>query len=307
MWREILGLGAFIVMFWNVENFFDPFDDPLKNDNEYTAAAVTRWTWSRFEKKRDLIGKSVIATASSTGTLPAIVALAEVENRLVARQLAAKGPLAELGYGYILRESPDPRGIDVALLYHKELFKPLVTDSLRVEGFDTRDILYVKGVARHSGDTLHILVNHWPSKRGGAAKSQPRRDAVKRLLEAFCDSLLQSDPRCLMIAVGDFNDTEPAVRPLKRCSPKPQTREIGGTLKYKGRWETIDHCFVSEAVEAEAEIFAPGFLLEEDKNYLGVKPRRTYIGRRYNGGVSDHLPVLLKIELCDPGSCDPQQ
>ena len=476
MRREILRLAAFVVMFWNVENFFDPFDDPLKNDNEYTAEAVTHWTWGRFEKKRDLIGKAVIASASVTGELPAIIGLAEVENRLTVRQIAAKSPLAELGYGYIHRESPDQRGIDVAMLYRKDRFRPIVVDSLRVSGFETRDILYVKGLViggaasafdggNHdsngigegpgggrvsdvnredpgggigsnsigeapgggrvsdgligAGDTLHIFVNHWPSKRGGAAKSQPRRDSVKALLTAFCDSILTADPCCRIIAMGDFNDTDPEALPLHRCTPVPPevfnsvspsdftsmlpasftgiqpetadgghpdgsqtigghpdndhlaaghpstgssqagrphtvtgTPTVAGTLKYRGRWEIIDHFFVSDALSghipgscipadivsaetagpvegveasdaqatadtqsaaavADAEsvkpasaamavIFAPGFLLEEDKSYLGVKPRRTYIGPRYNGGVSDHLPILLKISGSNP-------
>lgn len=382
-------------MFWNVENFFDPFDDPLKNDNEYTAEAVTHWTWGRFEKKRDLIGKAVIASASVTGELPAIIGLAEVENRLTVRQIAAKSPLAELGYGYIHRESPDQRGIDVAMLYRKDRFRPIVVDSLRVSGFETRDILYVKGLViggaasafdggNHdsggngespggdigssgigespggsrvsdgligAGDTLHIFVNHWPSKRGGAAKSQPRRDSVKALLTAFCDSILTADPCCRIIAMGDFNDTDPEAPPLHRCTPVPPAA-FAGTLKYRGRWEIIDHFFVSDALSghipgscipadtvsaetagpvegveasdaqatadtqsaaavadaesvkpasaARAVIFAPGFLLEADKSYLGVKPRRTYIGPRYNGGVSDHLPILLKISGSNP-------
>ena len=115
MWREIgAALGALVIMFWNVENLFDPFDDPLKNDDEFTARAERHWTWDRFVRKCDGIAQTVLAAADEAGELPALVGLAEVENRLAVSHLARKTVLAELGYGYVHRESPDERGIDVA-------------------------------------------------------------------------------------------------------------------------------------------------------------------------------------------------
>ena len=133
-----------VVMFWNVENYFDPFNDPLTNDTEFTPGAERHWTWQRFEKKRDGLAQAIVSVADEYGELPALVGLAEVENRLVVSQLVRKTMLAELGYDFVHRESPDERGIDVALLYRKDVLRVVAVDSLRVPGFETRDILYVQ-------------------------------------------------------------------------------------------------------------------------------------------------------------------
>ncbi|MBQ4013053.1 MAG: hypothetical protein II607_03965, partial [Bacteroidales bacterium] len=144
MWREIFTALVAVVMFWNVENLFDPFDDPLKNDDEFTSVAQRHWTWPRFEAKRDGIAQTILAAGDVWGELPALVGLAEVENRLVVSQLVRKTLLEELGYGFVHRESPDERGIDVALLYRKDVFRVAAVDSLQVPGVVTRDILYVR-------------------------------------------------------------------------------------------------------------------------------------------------------------------
>lgn len=299
-------VGGWVAMFWNVECLFDPFDDPLKNDDEFTAKALRHWTWQRFEKKRDGIAQTVLALADETGELPALVGLAEVENRLVVSQLVRKTILEELGYSYIHRESPDERGIDVALLYRKDIFRVLDVDSLTVPGITTRDILYVKmiqmpGQAGHdeaasaaSEDRhLHTFVVHFPSKRGGAKVSDSRRSAALGVLERAVDSLLRIDAQGEILVMGDFNDTDCQVTGLV-APPFDGLPAAPGTLKYHGRWERIDHFFVSPSLDTHMQIFAPPFLLEEDSSYLGTKPRRTYIGPRYNGGLSDHLPIYLK-------------
>jgi endonuclease/exonuclease/phosphatase family metal-dependent hydrolase len=304
MWREIgAAFVALVVMFWNVENYFDPFDDPLKNDNEFTPGAVRHWTWARFEAKRDGLAQTILAAGDVWGELPALVALAEVENRLVVSQLVRKTMLEELGYGYVHRESPDERGIDVALLYRKDCFRVLAVDSLRVPGVVTRDILYVKGLSHadreRAGDTLHVFVVHLPSKRGGAKSSDGRRTAALSILESAVDSLLRDDPLRQIIVMGDFNDTDCDVAGLRPAPHDTLMQDTPGTLKYHGRWEQIDHFFVSPSVDAVMRIFAPPFLLEPDNAYLGVKPRRTYIGPRHNGGLSDHLPIIMRSKL-DP-------
>lgn len=297
MWREICAaLGAIVVLFWNVENYFDPFDDPLKNDDEFTARAERHWTWDRFVRKRDGLAQAILAAGDVTGELPALVGLAEVENRFVVAQLVRKTPLEELGYGFVHRESPDERGIDVALLYRKDVLRVLAVDSLRVPGTVTRDVLYVR--FRHAGlDTVsvHVFVVHLPSKRGGARASQDRRDSARVVLGHAVDSLLALDPEARIIVMGDFNDTEAHVAGLA-VPPFAGTSAAPGTLKYHGRWEQIDWFCVSPALEpaTHMQVFAPPFLLEPDKAWLGEKPRRTYIGPRYNGGLSDHLPILLE-------------
>ncbi|MBQ0124437.1 MAG: endonuclease [Bacteroidales bacterium] len=267
------------VMFWNVENYFDPFDDPLKNDDDFTPEGVKHWTWRRFERKRDGIAKTIISTADGFGALPVIVGLAEVENKMVLRQLVDKSPLEGFGYGFIHRESPDKRGIDVALLYRKAAFKVFKVDSLRVKSFPTRDILYVKGMLA-SGDTLHAIVVHLPSKLGGEKASGGRRDEALAVLDSCLDSIRTVRPEAKIIVMGDFNDG-------------PESRKEG-TIKFQGVWETIDRFMVYNLNVSEA-VYRPYFLLEEDKTYMGMKPRRTFIGPRYNGGLSDHLPIVLKI------------
>ena len=308
-------LGTLVVLFWNCENYFDPFDNPQKNDNEFLPGAERHWTWQRFERKRDGIAQTILAAGDiasgseggACGELPALIGLAEVENRLVVSQLVNKTMLGELGYGFVHRESPDERGIDVALLYRRDRFRVLAVDSLCVPGIVTRDILYVK--LREMPDqvghdewchprpelgSLHVFVVHFPSKRGGARDSDDRRKAAQYVLEAAVDSLLQIDDRSHIVVMGDFNDTDCTVAGLTE-PPFKGVPAAPGTLKYHGRWERIDHFFVSPTLNASMRIFAPGFLLEPDPAWLGSKPRRTYIGPRYNGGLSDHLPIVLML------------
>lgn len=295
MWREIGGVLSLIVLFWNVECLFDPFNDPLKDDDEFTPVAERHWSWTRFEKKRDGIAQTVLAVADETGELPALVGLAEVENRLVVSQLVRKTMLEELGYDYVHRESPDARGIDVALLYRKDLLQIAAVDSLRVPNVVTRDILYVKLLFQKS-DSLHVFVVHLPSKRGGEKASQGRRDAAAAVLQRAVDSLLAADPSRRIVVMGDFNETDSRVTGLA-VPPFNGPKPVPGTLRYHGRWEQIDWFFIAPALRDSAamQIFAPPFLLEPDASYLGVKPRRTYLGPRYNGGLSDHLPIYMKI------------
>lgn len=299
--RRVIFWAAFAIciVFWNVENYFDPFNDPLKNDDEFTPSAERHWTWRRFEAKRDGLAQTIVAAADETGELPALVGLAEVENRFVMSQLVHKTMLSDLGYDFVHRESPDERGIDAALLYRKDIFRVVEVDSLRVGGFATRDILYVKVGCRGTPgmtELLHVFVVHFPSKRGGAQASKGRREMALAVLEHVVDSLLADNPAQPIVVMGDFNDTEACVDGLSvpSCDNPPAAP---GTLKYHGRWEQIDWFCVSPALDtmARMQIFAAPFLLEPDAAWLGSKPRRTYIGPRYNGGLSDHLPIILKL------------
>lgn len=295
MWRAMyVLLGTLVVLFWNCENYFDPFDDPLKNDNEFLPGAGRHWTWQRFERKRDGIAQTILDAGDAAGELPALVGLAEVENRLVVSQLVNKTMLGEAGYGFVHRESPDERGIDVALLYQRDRFRVLAVDSLRVPDVVTRDILYVKLREMPDRGSLHVFVVHFPSKRGGARGSDDRRKAAQRVLDAAVDSLLQADDPARIVVMGDFNDTDCTVAGIAEPPFKGEPA-APGTLKYHGRWERIDHFFVSPTLDASMQIFAPEFLLEPDPAWLGPKPRRTYIGPRYNGGLSDHLPIIMML------------
>lgn len=290
---------AIAVMFWNLECYFDPFDDPATLDEEFTPAGRKHWTWKQFTAKRDGIAKTLASSSSVLGELPDLVGLAEVENRMVLKQLTDNSILLKAGYGIIHRDSPDKRGIDVALLYRKKKFRVLEVQSLKVESDKaTRDILYVKGIFLKT-DTLHIFVNHWPSKLGGEEVSGMRRKAAAQALNRCVDSILTASEGARIIAMGDFNDTPDHISALvteKLSNLSVPIFEKGeGTIKYRGEWELIDQFFCTEK-KMRMEIFSPAFLLEKDKDYTGMKPRRTFTGPRNHGGLSDHLPILLMSE-----------
>lgn len=312
--KEILLL---LVMFWNVENYFDTYDNPSTTDEEFTPTGDNRWGRARFEKKRDDIAKTILLAADQYGDLPALIGLAEVENAFVLQELLEETPLARTQYKYIHKDSPDSRGIDVALLYREELFTPLETKYIGFS-FPTRDVLYTKGVV-NGLDTLHIMVNHWPSKRGNEESSGRKREYVSLKVSHVVDSILLRNPAANIVLMGDFNDT-PASSPLKNLGQLTNLAKWAdgaeGTYKYHESWSMIDQFLVSENLireessingENEAfrpqwiythrgmEIFAPEALFAEDATYMGVKPKRTYSGPRYLGGISDHLPVVFKL------------
>lgn len=298
------------IMFWNVENYFDSFDDPKTKDEEFTPFGDRHWTYNKFIKKRDAIAKTIISVWD--GALPVIVGMAEVENRFVLEQLVGATPLAKAGYKIVHRDSPDGRGIDVSLIYLKDRFRVLRTDYYRLEfenrGETTRLILYVKGVLDLL-DTLHLFVNHWPSKLGGELKSFPKRRVAAQRLRMACDSVFNENPNANIILMGDFNDT-PESPVFKAFGDFINITEYisekgGGSIKFGGKWELIDQFFVSQNLMNKNEpifcdakevfVLKSKFLLENDKDFIGTKPKRVYKGPQYNGGISDHLPIFLKI------------
>jgi endonuclease/exonuclease/phosphatase family metal-dependent hydrolase len=302
------------VLFWNVENYYDPIVDTLHQDPAFTPQGANHWTWNRFITKRDALAKTIIATG--TDELPVVVGLCEVESRFALEQLVRYTPLESIGYRIVHRDGPDERGMDVALLYRPERFRLLLTRFLRVRLPDstqhTREILYTKGVLDDL-DTLHLFVNHWPSKWGGAKASASRRMAAMMRLRLSVDSIFNHNPAANIVIMGDLNDTplSKVVQALCKGTPLfnlsvPLARRKLGTIRYRGRWELIDQFIVSENLLCTEEpiytstahytIFSAPFLLIRDEKYLGVKPFRTYLGPRYQGGISDHLPVVLRIE-----------
>ncbi len=318
--RSFEGSGTgetYKIVFWNLENYFDPFDDPATSDDEFTPTGEKRWSWKKFVKKRNDIAKVIISLG--VDNYPALIGFAEVENRFVIDQLVRSSPLAMLDYGIIHRDSPDERGIDVAMLYKRSLFRPLKTDFYRISNRDsslkTRLILYAKGVLEEL-DTVHVFVNHWPSKLGGESVSRPKRESAARTLRLVCDSILTVNSRANIIIMGDFNDTPdsglftssfinpPQSHPLVNLASSLKAKGVG-TIKYKTEWELIDMFIVSlnlldknEPIfcpDNAMQIYKPPFLLEDDRIYLGKKPFRCLTGPRYNGGVSDHLPIVLSI------------
>ena len=269
-------------------------------------SAVRKWTPDRYWRKVNNIGQEIISCSEQS--LPDLIALVEVENDSVLRDLTRRSLLRNAGYEYLMTESPDVRGIDVALLYQSFSFRPVCYDYLDVQPLEgmrpTRDILYVQGETL-KGDTLHVFVVHAPSRFGGEKQTRPnRRIVMQRLIGAI--QLLPSDAK--IIIAGDFNDyaDSPSLQYLEANSLHNVTRNAQGyhgakgTYRYEGQWQSIDHILVSPALRNSVDTVyvndAP-FLLEEDKKYGGVKPFRTYNGYRYQRGFSDHLPLVIRFRF----------
>jgi len=319
--------GNMRIMFYNVENLFDTFDDTLKIDESFLPKGDHYWTSNKYYKKINNISK--VITAVGQWELPEIIGLCEIENRKVLEDLTKKTALKKFKYRIIHKESPDRRGIDVGFLYRPDRFFPISYEAIRVKfPFDankpTRDILYVKGTNTYK-DTLHIFINHWPSRWGGQTETDRKRQFAASVLRAKVDSLFKTDNNPNIIILGDLNDyptNNSVVKVLKAhidFSVKTdfipeelynlawylQEIKEKGTHKHKGEWGVLDQIIISGSMlnpdnkihtsPDNAHTFDAPFLLEADNNYTGEKPFRTYIGFKFHDGYSDHLPVYIDL------------
>ena len=292
----------------NCENLFDYRHDEGKDDSEYLPEATRHWTKKRYWRKLNNIAQELLSTSDEG--IPDLIALCEIENDSTMRDLVRRSLLRNAGYEYLTTSSPDLRGIDVALLYSPFSFVPIRSYSLRVTPVEkmrpTRDILYACGEIA-SGDTLHVFVVHLPSRFGGERYSRPfRQAAADRLCEAV-DSIYAVSSQPQILIAGDFNDgAESEIlqgicrHRLHNLTQQAEAPEgVHGTYRYQGEWESIDHILGSPSISKKVEsarIHAPMFLLEEERKYGGLKPRRTYNGMRYQPGYSDHLPLVVRIK-----------
>lgn len=310
------------IMFYNVENLFDTEDDPVTNDDEFTPEGRMRWTQNRYIRKRNDVFR-VIAHVGGWDP-PAVIALCEIENRKVLTNLVKNTPLVKYPYKILHKDSPDQRGIDVAFLYRSDYLQCVSEQYIRIfpetGARQTREILYAVFLTT-TGDTLHLFVNHWPSRSGGQRSSDPSRMLAATKLSAKTDSIFHVNPMAKIIITGDLNDTpsdKSIVTGLKAHTDTTQnktkalfnlsaykTGEETGTIKYQGRWSVFDQFIVSGGLlrgktktsADQCHIFRADYLLEPDPRYSGTKPFRTFTGPRYNGGFSDHLPVYLDISI----------
>lgn len=317
-WMVIIAHGSFLatgvsaqrltLVEMNCENLFDTRHDSLKQDSEYLPTASRYWTPKRYWRKINNIAQSLLSTTDDA--VPDLVALCEVENDTVLRDLTQRSLLRGAGYDYQITCSPDLRGIDVALLYQPLSFQPLLWHELRVKPVKnmrpTRDILYVCGLVS-SGDTLHVFVVHAPSRFGGERYSRPFRQAVANCLLTAVDSIYRVSQDARILIAGDFNDYagSAVLQTFRRhrlhnlTANALGTNGVKGTYRYNGQWESIDHVFGSRSIYHMVDtafIHAPMFLLEEESMYGGLRPRRTYNGMRYQPGYSDHLPLVVRIK-----------
>ena len=313
------GTQSIRLMFYNVENLFDIYDDTLTDDNEFLPGGIRKWNFTRYNKKLNSLYKTIIAAGEWNP--PAVVALCEVENKKVLEDLIYGTYLSKFNYRIIHEESPDHRGIDVCMIYERDCvdiieYKYWIPAEIKNEDFTSRSILYVK--FRIGADTLQLIVNHWPSRRGGALAAEYLRRKVAEMVKIKIDSIIASTKtRERIILMGDFN-----------CSPDDQVMRILvrnessyslvnlsenladnglGTYRYQGIWEMIDQVIVSGDLLKLKKglytnvnlftVFKPDFLLSKDPKYPGFTPFSTYRGYKYQGGYSDHLPVLIDLKV----------
>lgn len=299
------GLITFVEL--NCENLFDYLHDEGKQDVEYLPEATRHWTKKRYWHKLNNIAQELLSC--SDDGIPDLIALCEVENDSVMHDLTKRSLLRNAGYEYLMTSSPDQRGIDVALLYSPFSFAPIRSYSIRVEPIKgmraTRDILYVCGETV-SGDMLHVFVVHQPSNFGGVKYTRPFRKVVADRLCQSVDSIYAVSPDAKILMAGDFNEGADGYslkqyyqHKLINLTQNAQAQNgVKGTYKYNGEWESIDHVLGSPYIYnnvKSAKIHSPLFLLEDESQFGGVRPKRTYNGMRYQPGYSDHLPLVVQF------------
>jgi hypothetical protein len=314
------GSETYRFMFYNVENLFDVYDDTLKNDNDFLPGGLMRWNKKRYDKKISSLYKTIIAAGDWNP--PCVAAFYEVENRDVLQDLVYGTYLSKFKYRIVHEDSPDPRGIDVCLIYRKDYVRIIkyqywIPSEIANNDFTTRSILYCKMVL--AADTLHLIVNHWPSRRGGVLAGEDLRMKIANMIRVKVDSIINDTPAGARIIIsGDFNSTPgdqeiAALITLNGTSESlvnlsDSLADAGlGTYRYKGTWEMLDQILISHELlscahgtytnSTQLMIFKPDFLLRKDPSYPGFSPFSTYRGFRYQGGYSDHLPVLLDLKI----------
>lgn len=318
-----------MVAFYNVENLFHPTNDSLTADDDFTPEGLYHWGYKRYFRKINNIAKVLIAMGK--GNPPCIVGVAEIENDRVLHDLCHRSPLQRSGYRFVHHDSPDRRGVDVALLYRDSLVTVLHEEAIPVvfpfePGTRNRDLLYVL-VRLPCGDSLHVVVNHWTSRFGGYAATIPKRNYYADVARRLVDSLLLLNPHANILLMGDFNDyptDESMEKHLRAQRYKPAQRDFSDTLfnlmyhfvaqnnvgshKHEDFWGCLDQMVVTRGMltgesrlqiaDCVPHIFDADFLLVPDEKYGGVKNYRTYSGPRYIGGFADHLPVYVRI-VCE--------
>lgn len=318
-----------MVAFWNVENLYDTINDPAVNDEEFLPGAKNAWTSQRYQTK--LTNTAHVILQMNKGVGPDILGMAEVENRRVLEDLTTTTAMKKQKYGIVHYDSPDQRGIDVALIYKTKSFTVLSSTHVpvplpkgekdSVAPRPTRDILVVRGVLNKK-DTICILVNHWPSRLGGKELSDPKRMAAAATVRSIVDSLYRLYPSAEIISVGDYND-EPADksmnslynnalanRPYGAFAPifsnlMDSIKASGdGTHYYKKEKSCLDQILVTPNLQEKrtyyvtsAAIFKPEWIFAEVYKGDGLSPKRTWAGSRYIGGYSDHLPVYVILKF----------
>ncbi|MBK8346177.1 MAG: endonuclease/exonuclease/phosphatase family protein [Saprospiraceae bacterium] len=315
---KILSVG-----FYNLENLFDTVDDTLINDEEFLPSGARAWTEERYKEKLT----NMAYVISQIGIQDAkqglsILGVSEIENRKVLEDLVLQPSIADRNYQIIHFNSPDGRGVDVGLLYNPKHFTPISHRAIPLMIFDegirrnTRDVLYVKGLL--DMDTVHVLVNHWPSRGGGPITVQHRNSGAK-LCRGVIDSLLEVNISSKVFVMGDLNDdpTDESIksylRAVSNIKEVPKTgmfnpyedmfRRGQGSNAYRDAWSLFDQIIMTKGVTDKksegyhyfkANIFNKAFLVQPTGQYKGY-PFRTFSGDAYQSGYSDHFPSYVYL------------
>jgi endonuclease/exonuclease/phosphatase family metal-dependent hydrolase len=310
-----------LVGFYNIENLYDTLDTPDVDDAEYLPGSAKQWGTKRYFRKLDRLAQVIGDMGKDLHPNGlAILGLAEVENRTVLEDLAARPAISARGYKVVHEDGPDRRGVDVALMYDPTQYKVFSHKSYRLTmpdrpDFRSRDQLLVSGIL--DGDTVHVIVAHWPSRRGGEKRSMPNRKAAAELGRSITDSLLVNNPGARIMYMGDLNDdpVNPSVERFLRSTGDKSKAVDGrffnpmyapyqkgiGTLAWRDSWNLFDQILVSPAlVTGEGgrykyygvRIFNEPYLRQTEGNFKGY-PLRTFVGDTYQDGFSDHFPVFL--------------
>ncbi|WP_299764153.1 endonuclease [uncultured Dokdonia sp.] len=300
------------VAFYNLENLFDTQDDPETLDDDFTAEGYKNWNSKRYTKKLNKLGRVISQIGhKETNNAPSLVGVAEVENKAVLQKLIETEDLEDHGYDIVHYDSPDERGIDVGLLYLKEDFKVIDSETVSVylesefgERDYTRDILHVTG--NLMGVRTHVLVNHWPSRRSGVEESQPKRITAAQKNRMIIERIEEEEPEARIIVMGDFNDG-PHNESIKNHLVQKDlynpmvflNTRYEGSLNHDFEWYLFDQIILSANFMRmhkntlrydKSDIYNEHHLTEFKGRFKG-NPFRTYAGRRYLGGYSDHFPV----------------
>ena len=307
------------IIFYNVENLFDIENDPATADDEFTPGTEKNWTKDRYEIKLNHLEKVITAT----GVAPDIIGFCEVENRGVVEDLMTTGKLRGFDYTIVHKDSPDGRGIDCALAFNSKKVKLLAEDYIESklpvgDRPNTRLAMHTKLLC--GDDTLHVFVNHWPSRYGGQEYSEANRLTVAHNVRQKLDLIQSRDPNAQILLMGDFNDY-PNNKSLNKVLGAGngdrypfqnlmwnKHKSGQGSYNYKGDWGCLDQFIVSENLvngegnwatsEDSAEIVRRDWMMyvnDEGEAY----PSRTYGGPNYYGGYSDHLPIYLILDNID--------
>ena len=315
------------VVFYNLENLFDIYDDPETHDEEFTPSGVKQWNEIKYQKKLTNMERVLFDIAKIQKDYPIVIGVSEIENRTVLEDLISQPNLKGANYRICHYDSPDARGVDVAFLYRSDVFKLEGSDNIKLKveelpNFRTRDLVVMWGTIE--GEPYYFLVSHWPSRLGGKEASQFKRDACARQIRQIKDSLLRENPATKVIVMGDFNDDATDASIVKTMGAKGKVKELVeggffnpynamlraglGTLAYQDAWNLFDNiCVTENLVNAKSgelklikgnkyygNIFTRPYMLQQEGQYKGY-PLRTFVTNNFQNGFSDHFPVYIYI------------